>query len=126
MGVATGCGFKEVYRFPHSTYPYSSCICSFLQQHPTFCSLKKMFFVLLEERRGCQIVIFYFALCLRKLRYYRDDIHSFDWKSALERMVVFKMGDSVPSARYSRFVMYCVYATSRSSLLIESTDSMMH
>ena len=29
-GVATGCGCKEVYRFPHITYPYSSCICSFL------------------------------------------------------------------------------------------------
>ena len=28
MGVATGCGCKEVYRFPHTTYPYS-CICSF-------------------------------------------------------------------------------------------------
>ena len=36
MGVATGCGCKEVYRFLHSTYPYSSCICSFLQQHPYF------------------------------------------------------------------------------------------
>ena len=36
MGVATGCGCKEVYRFPHTTYPYSSCICSFLQQHPFF------------------------------------------------------------------------------------------
>ena len=35
MGVATGCGCKEVYRFPH-TYPYSSCICSFLQQHRCF------------------------------------------------------------------------------------------
>ena len=38
-GVATavtGCGCKEVYRFPHTTYPYSSCICSFLQQHPYF------------------------------------------------------------------------------------------
>ena len=23
------CGCKEVYRFPHTTYPYSSCICSF-------------------------------------------------------------------------------------------------
>ena len=43
MGVATGCGCKEVYRFPHSTYPYSSCICSFLQQHPYFLL---MFFVL--------------------------------------------------------------------------------
>ena len=26
-----------IYRFPHITYPYSSCICSFLQQHPYFC-----------------------------------------------------------------------------------------
>ena len=24
MGVASGCGCKEVYRFPHTTYPYSS------------------------------------------------------------------------------------------------------
>ena len=29
MGVASGCGCKEVDRFPHTTYPYSSCICSF-------------------------------------------------------------------------------------------------
>ena len=36
MGVATGCVCKEVYIFPHTTYPYSSCICSFLQQHPYF------------------------------------------------------------------------------------------
>ena len=36
MGVATGCGCKEVYRFPHTTYPYSSFICSSLQQHPYF------------------------------------------------------------------------------------------
>ena len=40
MGVATGCGCKEVYRFPHSTYPYSSCICSVLQQHPYFLLFK--------------------------------------------------------------------------------------
>ena len=30
-GGIYGCGCKEVYRFPHTTYPYSSCICSFLQ-----------------------------------------------------------------------------------------------
>ena len=36
MGVASGCGCKAVYRFPHTTYPYSSCICSFLQQHTYF------------------------------------------------------------------------------------------
>ena len=30
MGVVSGCGCTEVYRFPHITYPYySSCICSF-------------------------------------------------------------------------------------------------
>ena len=33
MGVASGCGCKEVYRLTHITYPYSSCICSFLQQY---------------------------------------------------------------------------------------------
>ena len=44
MGVATGCGCKEVYRFPHTTYPYSSCICSFLH-HPYFLFIKKMFFI---------------------------------------------------------------------------------
>ena len=26
MCVASGCGCKDVYRFPHITYPYSSCI----------------------------------------------------------------------------------------------------
>ena len=44
MGVATGCGCKEVYRFPHTTYPYSSCIFSFLQQHPYFLFIKKNVF----------------------------------------------------------------------------------
>ena len=28
-GGIYGCGCKEVYRFLHTTYPYSSCICSF-------------------------------------------------------------------------------------------------
>ena len=43
-GVATGCDCKEVYRFPHTTYPYSSCICSFLQQHPYFLFIFKNVF----------------------------------------------------------------------------------
>ena len=47
MGVATGCGCKEVYRFPHTTYPYSSCICPFLQQHPYF-----LFIYILVIRSG--------------------------------------------------------------------------
>ena len=62
MGVASGCGEQEVgvasgsgwnlwvwllsvvlrryniYRFPHTTYPYSSCICSFCSSIPTFSS----------------------------------------------------------------------------------------
>ena len=47
MGVATGYGCKEVYRLPHTTYTYSSCICSFLQQHPHLLLIKKRkFFVL--------------------------------------------------------------------------------
>ena len=41
--MARGCGCKEVYRFPHITYPYSSCICSFLQQHPYFLFIFLMF-----------------------------------------------------------------------------------
>ena len=44
MGMASGCGCKEVYRFPHITYPYSSCICSFLQQHPYFLFIFKNVF----------------------------------------------------------------------------------
>ena len=48
MGVATGCGCKEVYRFPHTTYPYSSCICSFLSSIPTFCSFFKCFSFLFQ------------------------------------------------------------------------------
>ena len=45
MGVATGCSCEEVYRFPHTTYPYSSCICSFLQQHPYFLIIFKNVFL---------------------------------------------------------------------------------
>ena len=46
VGGIYGCGCKEVHRFPHTTYPYSSCICSFCSSIPTFCSFLKMFFVL--------------------------------------------------------------------------------
>ena len=56
MGVASGCGCKEVYRFHHTTYPYSSCICSFLQQHLNFFFIKKNFFFVLVP------VLFVFVL----------------------------------------------------------------
>ena len=52
MGVATGCSCEEVYRFPHTTYPYSSCICSFLQQHPYFLIIFKNVF------RSCSSTFF--------------------------------------------------------------------
>ena len=44
--VVSGCCCKEVYiyRFPHITYPYSTCIISFLEQHPYF--FVNCFFVL--------------------------------------------------------------------------------
>ena len=38
MGVVVR---RYIYRFPHTTYPYFSCICSFLQQHPYFLFIKK-------------------------------------------------------------------------------------
>ena len=37
-----------------------------------------------EEKEECQIAIFYFARCVRKLALYSDVIHSFYWKSAVE------------------------------------------
>ena len=46
MGEIYVCGCREVYRFPHITYPYSSCICSFLQQDPYFLFFFLMFFIL--------------------------------------------------------------------------------
>ena len=40
---------RYIYRFPHITYPYSSCICSFLQQHPYFLFIFKMFFIYMSK-----------------------------------------------------------------------------
>ena len=61
-GVASGCGYKEVYRFPHITYPYSSCISSFLQQHPYFLFIKKKFFVLVTIGHASFIYTFSFSV----------------------------------------------------------------
>ena len=85
--MSSGCGCKEVYRFTHITYPYSSCIRSFLKQHPYFLFIFKMFFVrrrIRRRKKKNQITIFYFTRCVSKLCYYSDVIHSFDWKSAVE------------------------------------------
>ena len=37
-----------------------------------------------RRKKNCQIAIFYFARCVRKLVLYSNVIHSFDWKSAVE------------------------------------------
>ena len=82
IGVASGCGEKEAgvasgsgwnlwvwllgvvvrrynYRFPHTTYPYSSCICSFLQQHPHFLLIFKNVF------RSCSSTFCNYILCIK-------------------------------------------------------------
>ena len=60
MGVATGCGCKEVYRFPHTTYPYSSCTCSFFTVASLlFVNLKKNFF------RSCSSTFCNYILCIK-------------------------------------------------------------
>ena len=47
MGVATGCGLKEIYRCPHTTYPYTPLVSVlFAAASLLFCSFLKMFFVL--------------------------------------------------------------------------------
>ena len=46
MSVATGCGCKEVYKFPHTTFPTPLVAVLFYSSIPTFCSFFKMFFVL--------------------------------------------------------------------------------
>ena len=64
------------------------------------------------------MAIFYFAWRAPKLRYYGDVIHSFYWW-CLKCVIVYLARD-IPL-----FVMYCVNGKPRSSLLIESTDSMI-
>ena len=42
IGVVSGCCCKEVYRFPHITYPYSTCVSSFFAAASLLlCSLLK-------------------------------------------------------------------------------------
>ena len=46
--MSSGCGCKEVYRFPHISYSYSSCICSFFSSIPTFVHFLKCFSFLFQ------------------------------------------------------------------------------
>ena len=54
-----------------------------------------------ELEEECQIAIFYFARCVRKLRYIAMLYTHSIGNQPLNTMVVFKKRDSVPSARYS-------------------------
>ena len=36
-----------------------------------------------KKKKNAKSQFFYFARCIRKFRYYRYVIHSFDWKSAI-------------------------------------------
>ena len=49
MGGIYGCGCKEVYRLLHIVYPYSSYICSFLQQRPSLLFVHFFFFFLIKD-----------------------------------------------------------------------------
>ena len=66
-------------------FPYSTCISfCFGSSIPTSLFIFKMFFRSLRIRIRTEKAIFYFVRRARKLRYYRDVIHSFYWKSAVE------------------------------------------
>ena len=56
VSVSSGCGYKEVYRFPHITYPYSSCIyLLFFCSIPTFGSFFIMGRSYLSMQLGMQL-----------------------------------------------------------------------
>ena len=85
--MSSGCGCKEVYRFPHITYPYSSCICSFLQQHPYF------LFIFLNVFRFipvhfCNLFINFFAQYKRRSTHKRTLHTAMDISCMTSRSVV--------------------------------------
>ena len=73
------------------------------------------------------MAIFYFVQQAPKLHCNDDVIHPFYWKSAPRtrwwclKCVIVYLARDIPL-----FVMYCVNGKPRSSLLIESTDSMIY
>ena len=66
--MSSGCGCKEVYRFPHISYPYSSYICSFLQQHPYFLFIFKCFSFLFQY-----IFVIYLTIFSRSINEHNGD-----------------------------------------------------
>ena len=77
-----------------------------------------------RKKKNAKSCVFYFARCVHKLRYYSDVIHLLEISHRTRwwylKCVIVYLARDIPA-----FVMYCVNGTSRSSLLIESTDSMI-
>ena len=55
--MSSGCGCKEVYRYPHITYPYSSCICSFLQQYILIFLIKHRGVYFVQAASRCDVYL---------------------------------------------------------------------
>ena len=90
-GVASGCGCKEVYRFHPTTYPYSSCICSFLQQHP-YISFFKCFSIFIYIKVDS---VFRASKCL-VWSYHSTDIHSFFGANSSKSAPIASSSESEP------------------------------
>ena len=79
-----------------------------------------------KKKEEFQIAIFHFVQCIRKLRYYSDVILIRLEISCRTRWWCLKCVIVYLSQDISLFIMYCVSGESGSSLLIESTDSVIH
>ena len=85
------------------SYPYSSCICSFLQHHPYFLFIflemyiKRILFNYNKTRRRIMPNRdFFTSRCVRKLRYIIAMLYTYlIGNQPKNTMVVFKMRDSV-------------------------------
>ena len=94
-GGIYGNGCMEVYRFPHTTFPYSSCIFSFLQQHPYF------LFIFLNVFRSC-IIILQVWCSLKSVTTTLGLL--FSWLHILHCTVVITLGNLASFSSYSCLV----------------------
>ena len=57
VGEIYGCGCKEVYRFPHTTYPTPLVSVIFCSSIPTFCPFLKCFSFFYIESVSCLYIV---------------------------------------------------------------------
>ena len=74
MCVVSGCCCKEVYKFPHITSPYSTCISSFLQQHLYFVHFKNVFSFLFMLFL-CNMLTWQYNYIVKHVNYKSQDFH---------------------------------------------------